>query len=64
MFYYLLYHMIYYQLGKPGRVDSGDIPAVQNVTSIMDFTFDPFHNNRLVVGELFEECFLEGELVD
>ena len=39
------------QLNKPGRLDSDTVPTLQHSADIMDFTFDPFDNCRLVAGE-------------
>ena len=38
------------QLNKPGRLDTDDVPTLQNVAGVMDFVFDPFNDRRLVVG--------------
>ena len=42
-----------FQLSKPGRLDTDNVPTLQNTANIMDFAFDPFNNNRLVVGKSF-----------
>ena len=43
--------LLLYQLSKPGRLDTDNVPTLQNTANIMDLVFDPFNNNRLVVGE-------------
>lgn len=39
-----------FELSKPGRLDTDDVPTLQNTANVMDFTFDPFNNRRLVVA--------------
>ena len=45
-----VYTFVCFQVNKPIRLPS-NIPTVQNIGSVMDFTFDPFNHHRLVVGE-------------
>jgi len=42
---------LFLQLSKPGRLDTDEVPTLQNTANVMDFVFDPFNNRRLVVGE-------------
>jgi len=39
-----------FELSKPGRLDTDEVPTLQNTANVMDFVFDPFNNRRLVVA--------------
>ena len=45
----------YFQLDKPGRLGdtTDELPTIQNGSKVADFVWDPFDNNRLVVGNVF-----------
>lgn len=44
------------ELKKPGRLPDGVMPALVHGTTIMDFQWDPFDNQRLAVGKVeFED---------
>ena len=53
-----------FQLSKPGRLDTDNVPTLQNTANIMDFVFDPFNNNRLVVGKSFNILVVYCSLQD
>ncbi|KAL4230650.1 Coronin-7 [Mactra antiquata] len=38
------------ELGKPGRLPDTGVPVVQNGSKVNDFMFDPFDDNRILVG--------------
>lgn len=39
------------ELKKTGRLPDGVMPALVHGTTIMDFQWDPFNNQRLAVGK-------------
>lgn len=45
-----------FELSKAGKLPDGVIPALVHGTTIMDFTWDPFNNRRLAVGEITTSC--------
>ncbi len=39
-----------FETRKPGRIPDGVTPVLINGTTVLDFSFDPFDNKRLVAG--------------
>lgn len=44
--------LFYLQLKNTGRLDGNAVPTLQNGSAVLDFVFDPFNRNKIVVGEL------------
>lgn len=40
-----------FELSKTGKLPDGVIPALVHGTNIVDFTWDPFNDRRLAVGQ-------------
>lgn len=51
------------ELKKTGRLPDGVIPALVHGSTIMDFQWDPFDNQRLAVGKLDFVNYIEKYLL-
>lgn len=42
--------LFYVQLDKPGKLQDAGLPVLQHQSKATDYAWDPFSDNRLVVG--------------
>lgn len=42
--------LFYIQLDKPGKLQDAGLPVLQHQSKATDYSWDPFNDNRLVVG--------------
>ena len=57
---YLHKLLLNFKLKNTGRLDGNAVPTLQNGSAVLDFVFDPFNRNKIVVGEL---CILKAECI-
>ena len=50
---------IYFQLDKPGRLPDTGIPVIQNGSKVNDMVWDPFDNQRILVGRSVKYHFTD-----
>ena len=55
-----MYMYMYFQLDKPGRLPDTGIPVIQNGSKVSDMVWDPFNNQRILVGRSVKYQFRDA----